>query len=127
MTTHYINLSLYKGGIKNMDNDNLLEQEFEEQHNQRTMNIRISADNYVDSRNFEYQARIKRINLDEEKELDVNTRGGFIISEPQSIKKDLKDVNGIFSPKFGQGLSDMNPFIDRYSCFCGATKSAPRS
>ena len=106
-----------------MNEEQQLEQEFEEQHNQRSFNVRIAADNYVDSREFEYQASISRINMDNEKELDVNTRGGFIISEPQSIKKDLKAIDGIFSPKFGQGLSDMNPFIDRYSCFCGETKS----
>ena len=107
-----------------MDKENeIIEQEFEELHNQKALNVHISADNYVDSREFEYQASIKRINLDEEKVIDVNNRGGFIISEPQSIKKDLKDPNGIFSTKFGQGLSDMNPFIDRYSCFCGETKS----
>ena len=101
----------------------MLEQEFEHNHNQKTINLHVSADNYIDSREFEYQASIERISLDKEKELDVNSRGGFIISEPQSIKKDLKAENGIFSTKFGQGLSDMNPFIDRYSCFCGETKS----
>lgn len=106
-----------------MENEQeILEREFEENH-QRSINIHVDADNYVDSREFEYQASIERIDLDAEKEMDVNTRGGFIISEPQSIKKDLKAENGIFSTKFGQGLSDMNPFIDRYSCFCGATKS----
>ena len=106
-----------------MENEQeILEREFEENHH-RNINIHVDADNYVDSREFEYQASIERIDLDAEKEMDVNTRGGFIISEPQSIKKDLKAENGIFSTKFGQGLSDMNPFIDRYSCFCGATKS----
>jgi hypothetical protein len=101
----------------------LNEQEFEQAHDAKKLNVRISADNYIDNKNYEYTASIERINLDEEKKLDVTSRGGFIISEPQSIKKDLKAENGIFSPKFGQGLSDMNPFIDRYSCFCGKLKS----
>ena len=103
--------------------DVLNEQEFEQAHNARKFNVRISADNYIDNKDYEYTASIERINLDDEKKLDVTARGGFIISEPQSIKKDLKAENGIFSPKFGQGLSDMNPFIDRYSCFCGKLKS----
>lgn len=106
-----------------MTDEELMEQEFEDLHNQRKLNVHLSADNYIDANDYEYQLSMERINLDEEKATDVNTRGGFIISEPQSIKKDLKAPDGIFSPKFGQGLSDMNPFIDRYSCFCGKTKS----
>lgn len=106
-----------------MNEQELMEQEFEDLHNQRKLNVHLSADNYLDAKDYEYQLSMERINLDEEKATDVNTRGGFIISEPQSIKKDLKAMDGIFSPRFGQGLSDMNPFIDRYSCFCGKTKS----
>ena len=99
------------------------EQEFEQKHDQNKINLRITTANYLDNAEYEYKLSIEKINLDEEKKLDVNTRGGFIISEPQSIKKDLKAENGIFSTKFGQGLSDMNPFIDRYSCLCGKTMS----
>ena len=109
----------------NLADQKRIEEEFERRH-QNVINFHISTDisqdNYIDSREFEFTAEIERINLDEEKEIDINTRGGFIISEPQSIKKDLKALNGIFSPKFGQGLSDMNPYIDKYSCFCGETK-----
>ena len=109
----------------NLADQKRIEEEFERRH-QNVINFHISTDisqdNYIDSREFEFTAEIEIINLDEEKEIDINTRGGFIISEPQSIKKDLKALNGIFSPKFGQGLSDMNPYIDKYSCFCGETK-----
>ena len=106
-----------------INEQDLMEQEFEDLHNRRKLNVHVSADNYIDAHDYEYQISMERIDLDKEKALDINTREGFIISEPKSIKKDLKAIDGIFSPKFGQGLSDMNPFIDRYSCFCGNTKS----
>lgn len=101
----------------------LLERQFEEEHDKKKITFKVSAANYLNNKEYEYTLYMDRINLDEEKAVDVTTRGGFIISEPQSIKKDLKAEDGIFSPKFGQGLSDMNPFIDRYSCPCGETKS----
>lgn len=68
---------------------------------------------------FEYKARLERINLDDERENDILTDNGFIISEPQSIKKDVKSINSIFSSRFGQSLQDVNPFADRYKCDCG--------
>lgn len=77
---------------------------------------------YPRSDEYEYITGIERINLDEEKKIDLKTGNGFIISSPKSIKKDVKDPNGIFSTKFGQKLGDLNPFMDRYSCQCGALK-----
>lgn len=74
---------------------------------------------YPQHPDFEYQARIERINLDAEREHDLLTDNGFIISEPQSIKKDIKSINSIFSSRFGQTLQDVNPYADRYKCECG--------
>ena len=70
-----------------------------------------------------FETILERINLDVEQANDMYNGNGFIISEPKSIKKDLKDPNGIFSTRYGQGLSDLNPFIDRYKCQCGNLKS----
>lgn len=74
---------------------------------------------YPQHPDYEYKARIERINLDEERERDILIDNGFIISEPQSIKKDIKSVNSIFSSRYGQSLQDVNPFADRYKCDCG--------
>lgn len=69
---------------------------------------------------YDYTATLERFNFDRDKETDLKTGEGFIISPPKSsIKKDIKDPNGIFSEKFGQSIDDMNPYIDRYSCECG--------
>lgn len=77
--------------------------------------------NYQYPRNpeYDYESRLERLNLDEEREMDIKTNNGFIISEPQSIKKDLKNPNGIFSTNYGQTLQDLNPYADRYKCECG--------
>lgn len=78
---------------------------------------------YPRSDSFYYESRLERINLDEERKQDIRTNNGFIVSASQSIKKDLKDPNGIFSSKFGQKLDDIDPFSTRYSCQCGDMKS----
>lgn len=73
---------------------------------------------------YDYYTIMERINLDEEKDHDLATGNGFIISSPKAtIKKDIKDPDGIFSPRYGQKLGDLNPFADRYSCECGNLKS----
>lgn len=79
---------------------------------------------YPYSPEYDYYTIMERINLDEERIRDISTGNGFIISSPKAtIKKDIKDPNGIFSPKYGQKLGDINPFADRYSCSCGHLKS----
>ena len=79
---------------------------------------------YPDNMDWEYTAHMERIDFDKECALDIETGNGFIIAPPKTtIKKDIKDPDGIFSPKFGQKLGDLNPFIDRYSCECGNLKS----
>ena len=77
---------------------------------------------YPYSDEYEYETRLERINLDDERELDLLTNNGFIVSDSQGIKKDLKDDYSIFSPKFGQTLKDLNPFANRYRCECGQTQ-----
>ena len=74
---------------------------------------------YPQHPDYDYKAHIERINLDKEREKDILTDNGFIISEPQSIKKDIKSINSIFSSRYGQSLQDVNPFADRYKCDCG--------
>lgn len=79
---------------------------------------------YPNSDLYTFQTKIDTIDLDKERENDINTGNGFIISSPKSSnKKDMKDPNGIYSSKFGQKLGDVNPFADRYSCECGYLKS----
>lgn len=74
---------------------------------------------YPRNPNYDYSVTLERINLDEEREDDILSGNGFIISEPQNIKKDLKSPDSIFSDRFGQTLADVNPFADRYRCSCG--------
>lgn len=77
---------------------------------------------YPYSSEYEYETTLERINFDDEKDIDLLTNNGFIVSDSQGIKKDLKDPNSIFSPKFGQTLKDLNPFANRYRCECGQTQ-----
>lgn len=97
-------------------------QENEDEHmfEKTSVNVNIS---YPFSREYEYKTQLKLLNLDEEREKDILSGNGFIISDYQPIQKELKAPNGIFSTKFGQTLSDTNPFIDRYKCKCGFYKS----
>lgn len=67
---------------------------------------------------YDYNTRLERINIDDERINDLRKGKGFIVTEPTSIKKDVKDYNGIFSTRFGQTLQDVNPFANRYSCPC---------
>lgn len=84
-----------------------------------TMSLNVT---YPYSDDYEYETRLERINFDDEKDIDLLTNNGFIVSDSQGIKKDLKDPNSIFSPKFGQTLKDLNPFANRYRCDCGRTQ-----
>lgn len=91
----------------------------------RDENLKVGINySYPDNPEWYYTATMERIDFDLECERDLMNETGFIISSPKTtIKKDIKDPNGIFSPKFGQKLGDLNPFIDRYSCDCGNLKS----
>lgn len=79
---------------------------------------------YPDDPMFIYFTQLEKINLDIEREQDILNNRGFICSEARSIKKDLKDPNGIFSTRFGQTFGDQTPFIDRWKCQCGETRGA---
>lgn len=70
---------------------------------------------------YEYETRLERLDLDHERRLDLISGNGFIVSAPKAIKDDIKDPNGIFSPKYGPTLQDVNPFGNRYRCKCGHT------
>lgn len=79
---------------------------------------------YPRSDEYEFLSKIDIIDLDKEAQNDINTGNGFLISEPKnSNKKDMKNINGIYSSRFGQKLGDVNPFADRYSCECGELTS----
>lgn len=77
---------------------------------------------YPFSDEYEYETTLERINFDDERDMDLLTNNGFIVSDSHGIKKDLKDPLSIFSPKFGQTLKDLNPFANRYRCDCGRTQ-----
>ena len=70
---------------------------------------------------FKIETCLERINLDKECNNDLRNGNGFIISQHQNIKKDIKEPNGIFSRKFGSTLEDINPYKERYKCSCGYT------
>ena len=72
---------------------------------------------------FEIVARLAMMDFDKEREIDLRTDNGFIIEEHKGIKKDLKAKDGIFSPRYGQTLKDINPFGDPYKCECGFLNS----
>lgn len=82
------------------------------------INVRYTHE-YPYNKNYKYTAKLKIINLDKERKHDIFNNNGFFIKESQSIKKDLKSVDGILSSKFGDMNGDPNPFANRYSCDCG--------
>lgn len=82
--------------------------------------MREDRNRYPFSDIWEYETSIETINFDEESEKDISIGKGFQISNFQTIKKDLKDPDGLFSYRFGQSLSDVNQYINRYKCKCGA-------
>ena len=79
---------------------------------------------YPNSSEFDFLTKIEVIDLDKEMKEDIESGKGFLIESPKSTnKKDIKSPNGIYSPKFGQKIGDVNPYADRYSCECGYLKS----
>ena len=85
------------------------------------MDLQIRS-NYPYSDDFEYTTQLTKCNLEKEMEKDLASGKGFLIKEPQNIKKTLKDPNSIFSDKYMKTLDDPDAFIDRYACECGITK-----
>lgn len=85
---------------------------------QAKMNIKLT---YPHSDEYRYETKLTRINFDDERILDILSNNGFLVSDTKGIKKDIKDPNSIFSPKYGQTLKDINQFANKYRCECGAT------
>ena len=78
---------------------------------------------YPNSNKYEFESRIEIIDLDKECQRDLDSGNGFLISSPKATnKKDIKNIDGIYSSRFGQKIGDTNPFADRYSCECGALR-----
>lgn len=93
----------------------------EEKEITRTLNVTLT---YPHSDEYEYFTKIEILDLDKEAQQDISSGNGFIISAPKSSnKKDMKNIDGIYSSRFGQKLGDVSPFADRYSCECGYLKS----
>ena len=100
----------------NLD-EGYIEADFDDETQSLNLNINYSYPNNPD---YDIVAYLERINLDKEKERDLQTNKGFIVSSPKpTIKKDIKNPDSIFSTFFGQRLGDLNPYIDRHSCVCG--------
>ena len=92
-----------------------------EEEKQILPNIKTKL-SYPYSDEYEYMSKLKIINLDQTREECLLSGKGFVIKKQQnSLKKNLKDPNSIFSTRFGQTLTDMNAHPDRYKCDCGAT------
>ena len=83
-------------------------------------NIAINVNmTYPNNPEYDVEVMLKKINLDEERINDLRHNNGFIVTEPKSIKKDLKAADSIYSRKFGTTLQDVNAFENRYKCRCG--------
>ena len=80
------------------------------------MNVNMT---YPNNPEYDVEVMLKKINLDEERIRDLRNNNGFIVTEPKSIKKDLKAADSIYSRKFGTTLQDINAFENRYKCKCG--------
>lgn len=80
------------------------------------MNVNMT---YPNNPEYDIEVMLKKINLDEERIKDLRNNNGFIVTEPKSIKKDLKAEDSIYSRKFGTTLQDVNAFENRYKCKCG--------
>lgn len=79
---------------------------------------------YPFSDDFEFHTALEKINLDKEREHDLITSNGFVVTSPRgSLKSSIKNPDGIFSTKFGQTISDLNAYCDRYKCDCGFLRS----
>lgn len=82
-----------------------------------SVNVKYS---YPNNPEYEYKAFLEVINMEEDKKYSLLYQNGFIIKGLQSsLKKDLKNPEGIYSYKFGQTLQDVNPYGNRYQCECG--------
>lgn len=79
---------------------------------------------YPHSEEYDYETYIDNLNLEDECDKGLKSGRDFLITDHRPIQKEVKSENGIFSTKYGQTLSDMEPYIDRWKCPCGKTKHA---
>lgn len=90
--------------------------------NQGSMNVVLE---YPHNDKFDYETRLVRLNLDEERIADIKSGRGFIISAPKGIKKDIKHQDGIFSSRYGSNsISDVDSFTAGYRCKCGMKRGS---
>lgn len=90
----------------------------------KTENINITLQ-YPYNEAYDFVTCLVRINLDEQRELDIKTGKGFAITEPRGIKKDVKDQGGIFSINYGSNsITDVDSFTGRYKCKCGLRRGS---
>lgn len=74
---------------------------------------------------FDYITRMELINLDKQKDEDLKTGKGFIITASKGLKKDIKNQDGIFSSRFGSNsIADEDSYTGRYRCKCGAKRGS---
>ncbi len=86
-------------------------------NDEKQINVKVT---YPHDEKFDFKTELVRINLDKEREQDIQNGKGFIITEPKGIKKDIKLSNGIFSSLYGSNsISDVDSFNGRYRCRCG--------
>lgn len=79
---------------------------------------------YPNDPDYDTSVQLVRLNLDHEREKDMLSGKGMIISHRQKLKSDVeKNPSSIFSPQFfGKNLGDINnPMESDYKCQCGYT------
>lgn len=86
-------------------------------------NLNVNLVTYSDEPPVIRKTYLSFIDMDKEREKDIASGNGFIIqSDTKSFDKLLRDPDGIFSPRFGQTLVDLDPFMHRYKCGCTLTQ-----
>lgn len=74
---------------------------------------------------YDYETKLKRIDLDKRRVTNIKNGSGFIISAPKGIKKEVKNQEGIFSSRYGSNsISDVDSFNGRYRCKCGMKRGS---
>lgn len=83
------------------------------------LNIKQKEETYPRSNKYYYTTQLVNIDFDKEMQRDVARGKCILITEPQGIKKDLKDIHSIYSPLFGPAMDDADISGNKYSCECG--------
>ena len=92
--------------------------------NNISTNMNVSLHYPYDDK-FDYTVRLERINMDKQREIDIKSGRGFIITAPKGIKKDVKNQDGIFSNRFGSNsIADADSYSGRYRCNCGLKRGS---